>query len=52
MSDAARYAERSAAVEVTLCTQATNTEARALYRRAGFTEVLEPYVLAVTEGRP
>ena len=50
VSDAARYAERSSAVEVTLCTQATNEEARGLYRGAGLTEVTEPYVLAVTEG--
>jgi ribosomal protein S18 acetylase RimI-like enzyme len=49
VSDAARYAEKSAAVEVTLCTQATNQEARALYRNAGLTEVVEPYVLAVTD---
>jgi [ribosomal protein S18]-alanine N-acetyltransferase len=50
LSDVARYAERSSAVEVTLCTQATNAEACGLYRRAGLTEVTEPYVLAVTEG--
>jgi ribosomal-protein-alanine N-acetyltransferase len=50
VSDAARYAERASAVEVTLCTQAANAEARALYCNAGFTEVTEPYVLAVTEG--
>ena len=50
VSDASRYAERANAVEVTLCTQATNAEARALYTNAGFTEVVEPYVLAVTEG--
>ncbi len=49
VSDAARYAERGAAVEITLCTQATNEEARGLYRRTGFTEVVEPYVLAVTD---
>jgi ribosomal-protein-alanine N-acetyltransferase len=52
VSDAARYSERARAVEVTLCTQATNAEARGLYRNAGLTEVTEPYVLAVTEGRP
>lgn len=49
VSDAARYAERVGATTVTLCTQATNAEARSLYAKAGFAEVREPYVLAVTE---
>jgi len=47
LADAARYVERAGAITLTLCTQETNEASRALYARAGMTEVEERYVLAL-----
>lgn len=46
VGEAARWAERVGAVTFTLCTQLGNCASRALYARAGMTEVAEEYALA------
>jgi ribosomal-protein-alanine N-acetyltransferase len=51
LSAIATLAATMGATEITICTQMSNQEARLLYRKAGLTEVPEPYALAVTNVR-